>query len=94
MAISANARVLSNARSATYGCFKATRYLITHSQLDGILEPLSERGYPLPVRTPTYVETPIAVSKFVRKLPKYAGPLERVTMDRVLSRELFENSRR
>lgn len=63
--------------------------LVTHSQLDGVLEPLSEKGYPLPVRTPAYVETPPVVSKFVRKLPKYTGPLERVTMDRVFSRELF-----
>lgn len=70
--------------------------LITHSHLDGVLEPLSEKGYPLPVRTPMYAETtPPAIAKFVRKLPKHTGSLEikSVTMDRVLSRELFEKSR-
>lgn len=67
--------------------------LVTQSELDDVLEPLSEKGYPLPVRTPTYVEAPAVISKFVRKLPKYTGPLERVTMDRVLSRELLDKSR-
>lgn len=67
--------------------------LISHSQLDGVLEPFEDKGYPLPVRTPAYIETPKAVNMFVRKLPKYTGPLEKIPMDRVLSRELFEMSR-
>ncbi|MFC5431085.1 hypothetical protein ACFPTO_20100 [Paraburkholderia denitrificans] len=66
--------------------------LIVHSQLDEVLEPLSNKGYPLPVRTPIYVEAPKSVSNFVRKLQKHTGALERVAMDRVLSRELFEKS--
>ncbi|WP_254700271.1 hypothetical protein [Trinickia violacea] len=67
--------------------------LITHDNLNGVLEPLADKGHPLRVRIPTYVDPPKNVRNFVRKLPKYSGPLERVTMDRVLSRELFEQSR-
>lgn len=67
--------------------------LIGHERLDGTLTALSDEGYALKVRTPTYIDVPKSVRSFIGGLSKTAARLEGVAMDGVLSEELVERYR-
>ncbi|MGF6595829.1 hypothetical protein P3T23_000536 [Paraburkholderia sp. GAS448] len=67
--------------------------LIGHEHLDGTLAALSDEGYALKVRIPTYIEAPKSVRSFVGGLRKTTARLEGVAMDGVLSEELVQRYR-
>ncbi len=67
--------------------------LVRHKQLDGILTPLSDDGYALRVRVPTYIDAPKAVRSFVCGLGKSTARMEGIAMDSVLGDELFQRCR-
>lgn len=63
--------------------------VIAPSDLADLLGPFSERGYTMPVRMPTYDQPTRDVTRFFGGLRAFAGQLQVVSVDNVLSRELL-----
>ncbi len=70
------------------GVHQKDKCLVLQNSVNEILAPLSEDGYVLRVRKPTYNVAPDAVQKFIRSLPQTTDHIAGVAMDSILDGEL------
>jgi len=70
------------------GVHQKDKCLVLQNSVNEILAPLSDDGYALRVRKPTYNVAPDAVRKFIRSLPQTTDHITGVAMDSILDGEL------
>ncbi|WP_321871954.1 hypothetical protein [Paraburkholderia tropica] len=70
------------------GVHQKDKCLVLQSSVNEILAPLSDDGFALRVRKPTYNVAPDAVRKFIRSLPQATDHITGVAMDSILDGEL------
>ncbi|MFC4278220.1 hypothetical protein [Achromobacter aloeverae] len=67
--------------------------IVAPDGLDALLGPFVEKGYAMPVRMPTYEMPSRDIARFFGNLPPFAGQLQVVSVDQVLTQDLLKEVR-